>query len=93
MSVPTGSYQTSTNPAPITTTSGSVSGGNNFGLFIFGTISGTVYNDTNGNGTKDISDQGIVGDTVFLDTNNNGILDTARLASPRVRAARTHLQA
>jgi len=41
-----------------------------------GAISGTVFNDVNGNGTTDGSDAGMAGLTVFLDKNKNGILDT-----------------
>jgi len=41
-----------------------------------GAISGTVFNDINGNGTTDGSDAGIAGITVFLDKNKNGTLDS-----------------
>jgi len=39
------------------------------------TISGTVYADTNQNGTRDAGERGLAGITVYLDLNNNGSLD------------------
>src|SRR5205085_5541229 len=39
------------------------------------TISGTVYNDANGNGAFDTGETGKSGVVVFLDTNNNGTAD------------------
>ena len=41
-----------------------------------GGISGTVFNDANGNGIKDSSETGISGVKVFLDTNKNGTADS-----------------
>jgi subtilisin-like proprotein convertase family protein len=38
-------------------------------------ISGTVYQDTNSNGSIDAGDSPMPGVTVFLDANNNGVLD------------------
>jgi hypothetical protein len=38
-------------------------------------ISGTVWNDVNGNGIKDAIDSGIAGRTVYIDANNNSVLD------------------
>ena len=38
-------------------------------------LSGTVYNDQNGDGSEDGSDAGLAGWTVFLDANGNGALD------------------
>jgi protocatechuate 3,4-dioxygenase beta subunit len=40
-----------------------------------GSVSGTVYNDINGDGSFNGGDQALSGWTVFLDTNNNGIFD------------------
>ncbi len=40
------------------------------------TLSGQVYHDLNGNGSKDAGEAGLQGWTVFLDTNNNGTLDS-----------------
>jgi len=37
-----------------------------------GVISGTVFNDANGNGVQDSGELGIAGVTVYLDTNNDG---------------------
>lgn len=39
-------------------------------------ITGTVFTDSNGNGTLDSGEQGVSGRTVFIDSNNNGILDS-----------------
>jgi uncharacterized delta-60 repeat protein len=44
---------------------------------INGLITGTVYNDLNGNGVKDSGEAGIAGRTVYIDGNNNVLLDTA----------------
>ena len=44
-----------------------------------GSVSGTVWNDLNGNGTLDFSESGLAGWTVFLDQNNNGLLDGGEL--------------
>ena len=38
-------------------------------------ISGTKYNDINGNGLQEVSDLGMPGVTMFIDTNLNGVLD------------------
>ena len=38
-------------------------------------ISGTVFNDANGNGVRDAGEQGLAGWTVFVDANQNGIAD------------------
>lgn len=40
-----------------------------------GSISGTKFNDVNGNGRKDVSEAGISGWTIYLDNNNNQQLD------------------
>ena len=50
-----------------------------------GTISGTVFNDTNGNGANN-SEPGLSGWTVYLDSNNNGALDagTTTISSTNV---------
>jgi subtilase family serine protease len=44
-----------------------------------GSITGTVFNDTNGNGVKDSGDAGITGWTVYNDANNNAQLDSGEL--------------
>jgi photosystem II stability/assembly factor-like uncharacterized protein len=40
-----------------------------------GTIQGTLWNDLNGNGLRDLGEPGLGGRTVFLDANGNGTLD------------------
>jgi hypothetical protein len=47
----------------------------NFGVTTTVQIAGTVYNDTAGTGTRDITEAGVPGWDVFLDANNNGVLD------------------
>jgi subtilisin-like proprotein convertase family protein len=44
-------------------------------------ISGTVYQDTNSNGSIDAADAPMAGVTVFLDANNNGVIDAGSSAS------------
>jgi len=39
-------------------------------------ISGTKYEDVNGNGVKDTGENGLQGWTIYLDLNGNGALDT-----------------
>ncbi len=46
-----------------------------------GYISGNVYRDTNGNGTRDTGEPGLSGWTVFRDDNNNGVIDTVGSSS------------
>ncbi|MGD1716728.1 Calx-beta domain-containing protein, partial [Dapis sp. BLCC M172] len=55
----------------------------NFGNFpIFpGSISGTIFNDSNSNGLFDTGETGLANVTVFLDLNQNGILDTTETAT------------
>ncbi|MEG4627133.1 SdrD B-like domain-containing protein [Microcoleus sp. w1-18aA5] len=76
--VPPFSQPTTPNPVAVTlvagqTTSATVNFGNSLQA---GTITGTKFNDTNGNGTQDTGEIGIPGVTIFLDTNNNGTPDT-----------------
>jgi probable HAF family extracellular repeat protein len=40
-----------------------------------GTVTGTLFDDLNGNGTMDSGDEGIPDQTVFIDLNNDGKLD------------------
>ncbi|MEG4630803.1 SdrD B-like domain-containing protein [Microcoleus sp. AR_TQ3_B6] len=76
--VPANTQPTTPNPVPVTLTAGQTTPATvNFGnRFLPGTISGTKFNDTNGNGTQDTGEIGIPGVTIFLDTNNNGTPDT-----------------
>jgi protocatechuate 3,4-dioxygenase beta subunit len=46
-----------------------------------GSISGTVFNDANGNGVKDSGEAGIGGITVYNDANNNSAKDTGELTA------------
>jgi hypothetical protein len=41
-----------------------------------GSISGTKYEDINGNGVRDTGEPGMCGRTVFIDLNGNGLLDS-----------------
>jgi uncharacterized repeat protein (TIGR01451 family) len=77
---PAGWIQKTGNPVDIIAASGAnvnepIDPGLNFGNFQLITISGVVFNDFNGNGTRDAGEPGVSGRTVFLDTNNNGALD------------------
>lgn len=44
-----------------------------------GTVTGTLFNDLNGNGTMDPGEKGIPEQTVFIDENNNSKLDPSGL--------------
>ncbi len=46
-----------------------------------GTVTGILYNDINGNGTRDPGEEGIPGQVVFIDLNNNGKLDPGEPAA------------
>jgi len=76
--VPPFSQPTTPNPVAVTLTAGQTTAATvNFGNRLLpGTITGTKFNDTNGNGTQDTGEIGIAGVTIFLDTNNNGTPDT-----------------
>jgi len=76
--VPPFSQPTTPNPVAVTLTAGQTTAATvNFGNRLLpGTITGTKFNDTNGNGTQDTGEIGIPGVTIFLDTNNNGTPDT-----------------
>jgi uncharacterized protein (DUF2141 family) len=65
----------------VTLATGQNSVNNNFGVRQTstgntGSISGTVYNDTNGNGHFDTGEVGISGRTVYIDLDNDNTLDT-----------------
>ncbi len=55
-----GWIQRTSNPANVTVTSGTVSSNKNFGNYQPFSISGFVYEDMNGNGTKDIDESGLI---------------------------------
>ena len=69
-------YQ-STSPAAglyaVTVTSGTAVTHRNFGNFQPGSIAGTVYGDTDGNGQLNGNETGVSGWTVYLDTNGDGV--------------------
>ena len=73
--VPAGWTRTTINPAAIVMTSGGNLAGGDFGNFKFGHIAGTKFQDTNGDGARQVGEPIIAGITVFLDTNNNGVFD------------------
>ena len=51
----------------------------NFGLTTTGIIRGNVFNDTNPDGIKDVTEPGLSGIIVFIDKNKNGHLDKGEL--------------
>src|SRR5207244_1543918 len=51
------------------------------GNFQLATITGTKFNDTNGNGTLDSGEPGLANVTIFLDTNGNNTLDTGETST------------
>ena len=73
--------QTSTNPTAIGVTSGTAATGADFGTFILASIQGTVYDDTNGNATRNTGENGVTGVTVFIDANGNGVYDTGEVTA------------
>jgi cyclophilin family peptidyl-prolyl cis-trans isomerase len=50
-------------------------------VVINGSISGTAFQDFDGNGTKNGGDLGLAGLTVFIDQNNNGVLDASEVST------------
>lgn len=65
----------------VTVGSAQAASGADFGNFLYGTLSGTVFNDVNGDGVQQSSEPGLAGWEVYLDTNNNGLLDYGELAA------------
>ena len=60
----------------VTVATGTTVSGQDFGnRYSLATISGTVWNDQNGSGTRDTSEPGLPGWLVFADTNGNGSYD------------------
>ncbi len=70
-----GWLQTTAIPLSVVAVSGLNVTGANFGNFRLIALSGQVFHDFNGTGTKETGEPGLSGWTVFLDANNNGILD------------------
>ncbi len=44
-----------------------------------GAIAGTIFNDTNGDGTRESTEAGLAGWTVYIDANHNGVFDSTEL--------------
>ena len=59
----------------VTTTSGADIGGADFANVAAASISGTKFEDMNGDGQRDADERGLPGWTIFLDANANGSLD------------------
>jgi beta propeller repeat protein len=53
----------------------------NFGNWQPVTLSGTKWNDLDGDGTRDAEESGLGGWTIYLDANNNGELDTGETST------------
>ncbi len=54
-----------------------------------GTITGTVFNDANADGTDDAAEGGFAGFTVYADVNHDGKLDAGDVSATTAAAART----
>lgn len=52
-----------------------------FGAVQTGSITGTVFNDANHNGTRDAGEAGLGGVTVYLDADNNGVFDPGEIST------------
>src|SRR5207249_637734 len=77
-----GWLQTTSNPADIGAgTSGQTYSGRDFGVFQKVSISGLLFQDTDGGGTRESGDPGLSGRTVYLDANGNGTLDTGETST------------
>jgi parallel beta-helix repeat protein len=74
--VPAGWAQTTADPAAITASSGTDVAGIKFGAFRCVMISGLLFQDSDGDGTRETGEPGLSGWTVYLDANGNGTLDT-----------------
>jgi hypothetical protein len=73
--MPVGTTLTTTLPVAITTTSGMVSNITQFGLFKHVIISGSAYNDFDGDGVRELGEAGLAGKLIFLDSNSSGLLN------------------
>jgi PKD repeat protein len=58
----------------VAVTSGANRGGLDFGSVTAATLSGTAYDDTDGDGQRDAGEAGLAGWTIFLDADGNGLL-------------------
>jgi len=46
-----------------------------------GSVTGTIYNDADGDGVLDAGEVGVAGRTVYLDANDDGVLDTGEVTT------------
>jgi len=72
--------QTTTDPPDVSPHSADITG-LNFGDFRTFGISGTVYNDLDGNANRDSGEPGLQGWTVFLDADGDGFLDNGEVSA------------
>jgi len=82
--IPSGWYQTV--PASNGGRSATVTSGGTTSLFAFGSaryasISGSVFNDADGDAIRDAGESGLSAWTIYIDTNNNGVRDTGELSA------------
>ena len=71
----------STGSRSVTLTGGQVLSGQDFGNAQYGSISGTIFNDQNGNGTRDAGEPALPGFRVFMDLNNDFVFDSGDLSA------------
>jgi autotransporter-associated beta strand protein len=80
--VPPASFvQTTPQPPLFVLTAGQTITDVDFGLFQLATITGTVFNDLNGNGIRDVGEPGIPNVVVHLDKNNDGTIDQTAITN------------
>ncbi|MEK6260165.1 MAG: SdrD B-like domain-containing protein [Planctomycetota bacterium] len=72
--VPAGFVQTTLNPPAIIASSGTNIAGVAFGNRSV-SIGGYKFQDTNGNGVRDLGEQGLQGFTIYIDADSDGVLD------------------
>ena len=79
ISSPLGDNRLSTAPSggsfSVAVTSGASRSGLDFGSVTAATLSGTAYDDTDGDGQRDAGEAGLAGWTIFLDADSDGLLD------------------
>jgi secreted trypsin-like serine protease len=72
-------FSTNNAPQSLDVPVGTTIDANPIGLEIGTTVSGIIFDDFNGNGTKDVNENGLAGWTVYNDTNLNSSLDAAEV--------------
>src|SRR5207248_916243 len=75
--LPAGWQQTTADPAALSAASGTNVSGLDFGAFQKVSLSGVVFQDTDGDGAQGAGEAGLSGRTVYLDANGSGTLDQA----------------